>query len=262
MALVAGIVSPAPQSWGTPASRSCRFRWRCARGKCGQDDARSAPPSLSLPPPSSSRRGSSPASRGRLLRPDHGLACAVEGEQRDHLRRPRPRRLDRRRAGAPGRAAVAELAADRQHAGQPTSVDECARCASTARRSSTSGASIQTKGGSRCRRHGCSGARCPPSPTTAGAGSPALPAGRRAGVHARALRARDRRPLRRARALRRARRAAARLQHARRDGLRRDGPLPGHVGLPARAPRIAPSPRSGSGTAGGYESAPSPSAPA
>ena len=49
--------SPAPQSWGTPASRSCRFRWRCtSRGKCGRDDARSAPPSLSLPPPSSSSR--------------------------------------------------------------------------------------------------------------------------------------------------------------------------------------------------------------
>ncbi len=52
-----------------------------------------------------------------------------------------------------------------------------------------------------------------------------------------ALRPRDRRLLRRAAALRGAGGADARVQHARGDGLRRVGALPGAVGLPPRPPR-------------------------
>ena len=44
---------------------------------------------------------------GRLLRDHDRLAGALEGEQPEHARRARRRRLDRRRARAPGRAAVA-----------------------------------------------------------------------------------------------------------------------------------------------------------
>ena len=44
---------------------------------------------------------------GRLLRDHDRRARAVEGEQRAHVRRARPRRLDRRRARAARRAAVA-----------------------------------------------------------------------------------------------------------------------------------------------------------
>ena len=141
----------------------------------------------------------------------------------------------------PGAPPWPELAADLTLAGTPTEVDECAqqryyrelvtdfwreepgekaRLAAQAVRmlwSPTFSRRLRGRGARAAR-----GARTRP---------------RRAALHGRGVRACARRRLPRAAPLPRARAPARGLQHGRRDGLRRNGALPGALRLPARAPR-------------------------
>ena len=67
---------------------------------------------------------------GRLLHADDRRARALEGQQRQHLLDARPRRLDRRRAAAPGRAeadARVHPATSTSRRGKKIRLDECAQ---------------------------------------------------------------------------------------------------------------------------------------
>ena len=139
----------------------------------------------------------------------------------------------------PGAPPWPELAADLTLAGKPTSIDECAQMrlyrgevvdfwreqpGEKARLALQATGMLWSPGAARVgRERERNGAACAQDD--------------RACVHGRSLRAGDRRRLRRPALLRRSRPAHARLQHPRRDGLRRNGAVSDALGLPPRAPR-------------------------
>ena len=165
---------------------------------------------------------------GRLLRDHDGLTGALEGEQPEHARGARPGALDRRRAGAPRRAALAG-ARGRPHARRDADRGGRVRADAPLPRRGLRLLARGARGEGAARAAGDADAV---EPGAARVGrererrSAPRPQDRRAGVRHRALRPRDRGLLRRAPALRRAARDDARVQHARRDGLRRYRAVP------------------------------------
>ena len=139
----------------------------------------------------------------------------------------------------PGAPPWPELAADLTLAGKPTSIDECAQMrlyrgevvdfwreqpGEKARLALQATAdAVEPRAARVGREREWNGAACSQDD--------------RARVHGRSLCAGRRRRLRRPALLRRPRHAHARLQHPRRDGLRRNGAVSDALGLPPRAPR-------------------------